>query len=235
MAPNIPLRSRRQLILDTLTFPLRALTLFYQDRWGLSSLATDRFDFAAREIRGTCLDVGCGPGNRFIRHHLGGNGVGLDVFAYEGLDEQEIVKDLTSFPFPEASFASVTFIASLNHVPRQARDLELAEAYRVLKPKGNVIITMGNSLAEVLVHQLVACYDRLLKTSLDLDSQRGMSADEDFYLSRREIVDRLSKAGFQQLQRKPLWTQWGLNFIYSGEKPAASVPKGRQLLAWTLP
>jgi hypothetical protein len=41
------LRSRAQLAKDTLSFPLRAVTLFEDDRWGLSSLRTERCSSAA--------------------------------------------------------------------------------------------------------------------------------------------------------------------------------------------
>jgi hypothetical protein len=60
------LRTRSQHVKDFLTFPLRAFTLFHDDRWGLSSLASERFDYVAAEVRGRSLDVGCGYGNRFI-------------------------------------------------------------------------------------------------------------------------------------------------------------------------
>ena len=53
-------RSLLRRLADFLTFPLRAMTLFEKDKWGLSSLASDRFRYVAREVRGYCLDVGCG-------------------------------------------------------------------------------------------------------------------------------------------------------------------------------
>src|SRR3989344_2419293 len=56
-------RSSWQKVKDTLTFPVRAFTLFEKDRWTLSSLATERFDYVAREVRGKCLDIGCGKHN----------------------------------------------------------------------------------------------------------------------------------------------------------------------------
>ncbi len=69
-----------QKLKDFVSFPVRAVTLFHDDRWGLSSLATERFDYVRREVQGYCLDVGCGRHNRFVTEHLGGNGVGIDVF-----------------------------------------------------------------------------------------------------------------------------------------------------------
>lgn len=204
--------------LDFLTFPLRAVTLFHQDRWGLSSLASERFDFAAREVVGFCLDVGCGRGNRLIHDYLDGRGEGIDVFPYEGLAPQNVFSDLSRFPYGDGSFDSVTFIANLNHVPRSQRDAELAEAYRVLRPGGNIIVTMGNPFAEILVHRLVALYDRVFGTRLDMDSERGWHDEEASFLPDREIRERLERAGFRRIRKKRFWTQWGLNHLLVASK-----------------
>jgi ubiquinone/menaquinone biosynthesis C-methylase UbiE len=213
-------RNAGQKLLDFLSFPLRAITLFHKDRWGLSCLASERFDYVAREVRGHCLDVGCGRHNRFLKEYCGGNGHGIDVFAYEGLTAESIVPDLTHLPFADATFESVTFIANLNHCPKPDRDAELRESRRVLKPGGNIIITMGNPVAEVLVHKLVWAYDRLLRTNFDMDNERGMHEDEDYYLLDREILARLGRTGFERVRKKYFLTQWGLNHLFVGWKPA---------------
>ena len=211
-------RGRLRKVKDFITFPLRAFTLFHDDRWGLSSLASERFDYVASEVMGYCLDVGCGRNNRLINEYLGGHGKGVDVFRYEGLTEENLVEDLTRFPFPDSAFDSVTFIANINHVPASKRDRELAEAYRVLKPTGNVVVTMGNPLAELAVHKVVWIYDRLFGTNLDVDSERGMGEEEAYYLTDSEIVLRLTRAGFQRVTKRWFPTQWGFNHLFVGWK-----------------
>jgi SAM-dependent methyltransferase len=191
-------RNSWQKFKDFITFPLRAVSLFDDNHFGLSSLRTERFDYVAREVRGFCLDVGCGRNNRFIRETLAGNGKGIDVFAYEGLEKENIVKDITHFPFDD--------------------DLELAEACRCLRPGGNIIVTMGNPLAELLVHRLVAIYDRLFKTNIDVDTERGMEEEEEYYLTDAEIHTRLERAGFRRIHKKYFGTQWGLNALFVGWK-----------------
>jgi SAM-dependent methyltransferase len=211
-------RTKLQRMKDCVTFPLRALTLFEQDRWGLSSLASERFDYVSDEVIGYCLDVGCGRWNRFVTEYLGGKGRGIDVFHYEGLTDENIVEDMSRFPFDDGTFASATFIANINHIPRPMRDIELAEAFRCLKPGGNIIVTMGNAAAEVAVHKLVAAYDRLFRTRLDMDSERGMDEEEEYFLRDSEIVERLRRAGFQNIRKQRFWTQWCLNSMFVGEK-----------------
>lgn len=211
-------RSTLQKIKDFLTFPIRAITIFHHDRFGLSSLASERFDYVASEVTGYCLDVGCGYHNKFVTAWLDGKGKGIDVFAYEGLTNEHIVEDITHFPFPDDSFETITFIANLNHVPQSDRDAELAEAYRCLKPGGRIVLTMGNPLAELAVHRVVAWHDRLFGTKVDMDSERGMREEEAFYLLDSEIVERLTRAGFCRLKKRYFITQWALNHLWVGLK-----------------
>lgn len=211
-------RSKIQKFKDFITFPLRAITLIVNDRYGLSALASERFDYASEEVIGYCLDVGCGKNNRFIVEYLNDNGKGVDVFPYEGLSEENIVEDITKFPFDDMSFYSVTFIANISHVPRPKRDVELVEAYRCLKQGGNIIITMGNPIAEILIHKMLWCYDKFFGTKYDMDSERGMGEEEAYYLKDSEIIERLGRAGFKNITKKYFLTQWGLNHLFVGWK-----------------
>jgi ubiquinone/menaquinone biosynthesis C-methylase UbiE len=145
--------------------------------------------------------------------------VGIDVHPYDGLAPAQVVRSLARFPFEDGSFGTVTFIANLNHVPASQRDAELVEAYRCLAPGGRIVVTMGNPVAEVLVHALVALYDRLLGTSLDVDAERGMGEEEAFYLLDAEIAARLARAGFTGVTKRRFWTQWGLNHLLLAVRP----------------
>lgn len=213
-------RSNIQKAKDFLTFPLRAVMPFKgANRWGLSSRESERFDYVALEVSGYCLDVGCGKNNRFVNEYLDGHGKGIDVYPYEGLTEENLVEDIAYFPFDDASFDSVTFIASINHIPESIRDIELAEARRCLKPGGNVIVTMGHPLAEILVHRVVRVHARIFgKGYIDADSERGMHEEEAYYLKDAEIIERMSRAGLRNITKKYFLTQWGLNHLFVGWK-----------------
>ena len=188
------------------------------DKWGLASRESERFDYVAREVVGYCLDVGCGKNNRFVSEYLDGHGRGIDVYPYEGLTEENLVEDITRFPFDDASFDSVVFIASINHIPEPMRDVELSEAYRCLRSQGNVIITMGNPLAELLVHKIVWLHGKLFGEGYDMDSERGMYEEEAYYLKDTEIVERMARAKFRNITKKYFLTQWGLNHLFVGWK-----------------
>jgi predicted methyltransferase len=94
------------------------------------------------------------------------------------------------------------------------RDRELSEAYRCLKRGGNIVVTTGNPVAEVLIHKIVWLYDKVLGTEVDVDTQRGMREDEAFYLLDREIVERLSRAGFVDIKKRYLTTQRCANHMF---------------------
>ena len=207
-------RSWAKKIADFILFPLRALLLIERDKWYLSSLASERFFYVCRQIQGNCLDVGCGRGNRFVTEFLGGNGKGIDVYRYEGLTDEHIIEDMSHFPFEDSLFGSVTFIANINHIPEPMRDIELAEAYRCLRKGGNIVVTMGNPIAEILVHKLVWLYDKFLGTNVDMDSVRGMEESEQYYLLDSEIRERLTKAGFINIKKHYFITQWFLNHMF---------------------
>ena len=212
------LRSGFQKFKDCLTFPFRAFAIVEEDRWGLSSHKTDRFDFVGAEVKGYCLDIGCGRHNLFITKTLDGNGVGIDVYQYDGLKPEQIVQDMTHLPFADSSFDTVTFIGNINHIPESIRDAELSEAFRCLRHGGNVVITMGNPVAEIIVHKLVTLYDRYLGTDYDVDNERGMHHEEAYYLTDAEITGRMKKAGLKDIKKKYFYTQWFLNHLFVGWK-----------------
>lgn len=206
-----------QKAVDFVTFPLRAVMPFrvgQHKKWGLSSRASERFDYAAKEIEGYTLDVGCGPYNRFVNEYLGGHGLGIDVVHYEGLDEEQVLEDLTRLPFPDAAFDSVSLIAVLHHIPKPLRKAELAEMYRVLKPGGQLVLTMTTPLAAWLIHRVTRVHARFLGVQYDIDLLREMKEDEEDFVTEKEVRKLSAGAGFSSMNRKYFLTQWGLNRLF---------------------
>jgi len=210
-------RSKFQKIKDFITFPVRSLLVTEHNKWGLTSLRNERYDYAAKEVKGYCLDVGCCRNNAFINNFLSGNGVGIDNFPFEGLTSAHLVEDFTKFPFKEKTFDSVTFLANINHIPEKDRDLELSEAYRCLKTGGTIIIQTAIPWVSIVAHVTAEYYDKIFKTNHHTDTEMGMDED-DYYVKESEVFERLKKAGFVDIKKKSFGTQWWLNRLYVGWK-----------------
>ena len=94
---------------------------------------------------GRCLDLGCGVGHSYAllapRETVG---VDLDAEALRGQDRPTVLADMRDLPFPDASFASVLSVQSLEHVPDPWR--VVAEVARVLEPGGTALFVTPNRL-----------------------------------------------------------------------------------------
>lgn len=119
-----------QRLKDALGLPIRFI--FDHDTveaLGLTSLRAERIQASLRYCRGRVLDVGCGEGNRLVRQH--GAGVGVDIYSWPSVD---VLCDTRYLPFPDETFDTADFVASLNHIP--AREDVLRETHRVLRAGG---------------------------------------------------------------------------------------------------
>jgi SAM-dependent methyltransferase len=120
-------------VLDTVGLPIRALFVRERSTWLFTSLRDERMFQVLRFAAGRVLDLGCGPGNIFIRRFYSGNGVGADVFPYEGID---VLVESTNLPFRDGSFDTATRIAVGGHIPKAIRQRTFQEIERVLRQGG---------------------------------------------------------------------------------------------------
>src|ERR1700686_4638958 len=109
-------------------------------------VAWRRFRAAAPHIgvRSTVCDLGCGAGAPFLNHIESRliSGTGLDEHVGKSPRDNILVvhADITaSLPLESAQFDHVTMLAVLEHLAEPAR--VLAEAYRILRPAGSLIMT----------------------------------------------------------------------------------------------
>jgi SAM-dependent methyltransferase len=94
-------------------------------------------------LDGRVLDVGCGP-QALPSYALGFEGelVGIDPLRGEEQRRFHFVRGIAEYlPFPDASFDRVLFATSLDHV--LSPELAVAEAARVVKPDGAVLVWLG--------------------------------------------------------------------------------------------
>jgi SAM-dependent methyltransferase len=211
---SLVVRSPLQRFLDAALFPVRALLMGPSGFAGLTSMRDERMWEVAQYCRGRVLDVGCGPGNLFIKKFIGiENGVGVDVFQYEGV--QNIVADPTNLPFPDETFDTVTLVAVGGHIPQHLRVKEFAEFARVLRRGGRLVMTEGEPITQLLTHKWQHFYLGL-RGEVDMDHERGMEEDEQFCMPRTELLGYLNTPPLRHVATKNF--QWGLNHVYVAEK-----------------
>lgn len=112
------------------------------------------------------VDVGCGNGSlvRWLARQ-GARAIGVDLLAPVGrarrvptmAGERFVVGKAEALPLPSASADIVLFVTSLHHVPVMHMDRALAEARRILQPRG--VIYVQEPLAEGPHHRLVRTFD----------------------------------------------------------------------------
>lgn len=196
-------RSPLQLLKDRLAFPMLSLLSAEQSiKLGLTPIDQERILFALKHIEGRVLDIGCGD-NVIVRAH--GNGVGVDVYPWDHVDQ--VVEDSAKLPFADEEFDCVTIIAALNHIPNRLEVLR--EVQRVLKPGGKIILTMINPFVSVIVHRVRYRYD-------PDQFERGMKDGEVWGFWKRQVKSMLEQAGFAQTHCEPF--VFGLNRGYVARK-----------------
>ncbi|NEQ64713.1 MAG: class I SAM-dependent methyltransferase [Symploca sp. SIO2D2] len=168
---------------DFLGIPFRLI--FFDQKWlpyfGWTTLEEERLKAVLPYIKGRLLDIGAGSNNLVKRY---GKGFGVDVHDWGG--GVIVVEDTSHLPFDEQSFDTITFIACLNHIPYRQAVLE--EARRLLKPDGQLIITMINPFFGDIGH-VIWWYGE--------DRHRGgMEEGEVGGLWKKELVKMCQDAGF---------------------------------------
>ena len=196
-------KSILQQIKDFVMAPLR-LTLLPNEwciKLGLTSLEEERIYMVLPYIRGKLLDIGAWR-NTLVKKY--GNGVGIDVYDWGG--GAVVVENSSELPFSDEEFDTVTFLASLNHIPY--REVVLREAHRLLKEDGLLLITMINPILGYIGHRIFWWYSE--------EKERGMEPGEVYGLMSSEIRKLCREAGFIPTGHRRF--VYGLNNLYIAKK-----------------
>jgi SAM-dependent methyltransferase len=165
--------------------------------FGWTTLEEERLNRVYPHLGGKLLDIGAGP-NTLVKHY--GNGVGVDVFDWRG--GALVVEDTAHLPFEDQSFDTITLIACLNHIPNRAE--VLAEARRLIRTEGRLVITMINPILGDIGHA-VWWYSE--------DKHRGgMKEGEMGGMWTSHIVQLCADAGFSLKKHESFL--YGLNNLY---------------------
>lgn len=156
---------------------------------------------ALEKVEGRLLDIGCGE-NRLVRAYRaqGGDGLGVDAYPWEGVDH--VAEDSSRLPFEDGSFDTVTFVASLNHIPN--REAVLREAHRLLSAQGRLVLTNLTPLLSRVWHAY-AFWDRD-------QHERGMAEGEVWGFTPEALARMLEQSGFRIVDEEPF--SWRLNRLY---------------------
>lgn len=205
-----------QALYDLIGAPLRMVVLpdHLNERLHLTSLRAERMAKVLPVLEGRTLDIGAGD-NMLLRlyrwrtentdrHAAAEASVGLDV--YDWGSGCTIVESCRNLPFADRSFDSVSFVACLNHIPERRE--ALAEALRVLRPGGRLVVTMIGKLVGGVGHALWWYSE---------DKHREEQEGEVMGMDPAAVMSLVREAGFASLERHGF--VYGLNTLYLARRP----------------
>ena len=176
-------------------------------------LATLRLRRVARQVpRGAVVaDFGCGPEAMNLRR-MGARiskGIGIDLTAdaAEFGNVRVLPGNLCErVPLDDGSVDCVISLAVIEHVDSPA--LFLAQALRVLKPRGLLLMTNPTPRAKPVLE--------FLSYKLGIVS-KDQIIDHKQYIGRREMEEMLARAGFESVRCRTF--QLGMNLFSRAQKP----------------
>jgi SAM-dependent methyltransferase len=127
------------------------------------------------------LDAGCGEGV-LIDEYAG-------RLAIEGLDANYTSPDIRhgsvcALPYPDAAFDRALCLDVLEHLPFDQQSLALSELYRVLKPGGELLVSVPN-LAHLQSRIHFLLLGRLIRTASELKHPGDRPVGEYIALAKR--------------------------------------------------
>jgi len=149
-------------------------------------LQEKRINQVLPHVKGKLLDIGCGN-NLLVQKY--GNGKGVDIHKYHS--SVIVINNAAELPFNNASFDSITIIATLHYISNRIDTLK--EVHRILKPDGKLIIIDPEE-------HILKLWIRLRKKSEYYD--RYEKKNKTFGFPIKEITDMLNSTGFEIIYLK---------------------------------
>ena len=163
------------------------------------------------------LDAGCGEGVLVEEYS--------SRLAIEGLDENYSSArvrsgSLLALPYPDASFDRALCLDVLEHLPFADQPRALAELHRVLKPRGELLVSVPN-LAHLQSRLHFLLTGRLIRTASEQKHPGDRPAGE--YVRLGEI------AGFELIKRSGIFPTLPVITRLIRQRPRALLPLHRLL------
>jgi ubiquinone/menaquinone biosynthesis C-methylase UbiE len=149
-------------------------------------------DAFADRVGDPILDVGSGPGQigRYVRDR-GRRVVGVDLshqmtkLAARRL-HSAVTADMRVLPFATGSVGGAVAFYSLIHLPRTQVTVALGELYRVLRPRGRLLLSAHQGEGEVTVDEFLGAPVRLTGTFFTLVELLGYATVAGFEVTHAE-------------------------------------------------
>ena len=213
LPPDWALAPRKGLLQSAWDFvgaPLRMVLLpdSPSERLHLTSLRAERYAAVLPELRGRVLDIGAGDNTliRLYRQTRPGEEApplrkASVSTSWTGALTPRKSNPPTGFPFDDASFDTVCFVACLNHIPERIGALK--EAHRVLRPGGRVVATMIGRLIGDVGHA-IWWYSE--------DKHRDVAEGEVMGIDSAQMMRLFEQAGFRAISTRRF--VYGMNYLY---------------------
>jgi SAM-dependent methyltransferase len=170
---------------------------------------------------GEVLDIGCGSYPLFLIASPFARKVGVDQVApawaaadkpppeLAGLEILQVsLAGRISLPFADGSFGCVTSLACMEHLEPACLPSLASEIRRVLRPAGQVILTMPDAKADGVLRVMAR---------LGLVSKEEIEEHKSLF-RHRDIRELLRHAGFAEEKIRVRGFQFGLNIVAVAEK-----------------
>ncbi|HYT65038.1 MAG TPA: class I SAM-dependent methyltransferase [Vicinamibacterales bacterium] len=163
------------------------------------------------------LDAGCGEGV-LVDEYAGRIAItGVDAnYASDRVTQGS----LTALPFPEAAFERALCLDVLEHLAFEDQPRALAELFRVLRPGGELLVSVPN-LAHLQSRIQFLLRGRLIRTASELKHPGDRPAGEYITLARR--------AGFTLVNRQGIFPTLPIVTHFVRRNPRALAPLHRAL------
>ena len=165
------------------------------------------------------LDAGCGEGV-LVEEYAGR----LDITGVDANYSSARVTtgSVTALPFPDASFDRALCLDVLEHLAYEEQPRALAELFRVLRPGGELLVSVPN-LAHLQSRVQFLLRGRLIRTASELKHPGDRPAYEYLQLARR--------AGFTLVRRRGIFPTVPVVTRLIRKHPRALAPLHRALTA----
>lgn len=152
-------------------------------------------EFAAGLPRGPVLDIGCGPGHvgRFLSERgLDVTGVDLSPGMIAIAERMNAgmrfeVADMRSLPVGDGTCSGIVAFYSVIHIAREDVPTVLREMYRVLQPKGKLLIAFHGGTGSVANDEFLGHRVPFEATLFEKDEMVGLIETAGFMIDRAEV------------------------------------------------